>query len=176
MDTPELSIGQVPSPFNQALALFGSLGTAHDWEMKAEFKKVSKYALYKFKVLPSEKDEAPALRANRMLIQGMLNLSHWRDVAWVQHAVDPESGEVLIDEFRMPTQWRDLAHPDEYVKIMDVLEPYPYHVVFTPSGVRCDCPYAEHAEADESGSTRACPHSELAAFIRRYGLIPPPSE
>ncbi len=167
-----------PGPFQQGLTFFQVQALTHDWDLVNEFKRQGELTAFKIKVRTSDKNEPTAVRSSRMLVQGLLNLHDWRDVRWVQHAVDPVSGEVLIDEFRMPTQWQRVLGNNYATEIETG-----YDVVITPSGTRCNCPYAEHAPApvietpwgtEPSGGTAPCPHSALAEFIRKHELVPKP--
>lgn len=175
-----------PEPFQQALLFIEALASWQvQWDIRAEFRKTPDGGtIYKLHVrTPRKRGEEPTReREARMLCQGLINLRVYGDVRWIEHAVDPQSGEVLIDTFIVPSQWRTLDN-------MPAADPAAgrseYTVVITPSGCRCNCPYAENTPTapeptpwgdQPSGSTAACPHSEVVEFIRKHQLCARPRE
>lgn len=118
-------------------------------------------------------------------MQGLANLGSWERIMWTEQMHDPETGEWLMDTFLVPTQWHpdpDSPSSEELAKAIsqerrEVLRPFfrNYEVVFTPSGVRCNCEWA-HLHADpQTGSCedRPCAHIEIARVARAFGLLSP---
>jgi len=166
-------------PYHLGLSLYATFALHQDWDIRTQFRKGGELTLYKLRVLHGPQAESLPLRKARLLVQGLINLEEWSQVLWTEHTVDPESGEVLIDEWMIPTQWRSLQNPAHYLNLSGSGELGYYTVISTPSGCRCNCDYALNAPKptedtpwgpQEIGSTAPCAHSELVIFMRTYGL------